>query len=57
MEKYEIYTKEERLMIDIAKALAAKQDTADAIKLDHLLLEMESKMGLMDGMEVESNGI
>lgn len=51
--KKEIYTKEEQLLIDAAKALSAKKDTASALALDLQLLEMEEKQGLMDGMPVE----
>lgn len=50
--KKENYTAEQ-ILIDAAKALSAKKDTAAALSLDQLLLEMEEKQGLMDGMPVE----
>jgi len=46
-----IYTQMEQLMIAGAKLLSAKEDTAAALALDLWLLEMESEMGLIDGMK------
>lgn len=54
--KKEIYTKGEKLLVDIAKAIAAKENTEAALKLDLLLLDMESEMGLIDGVEVDQYG-
>ena len=55
MEK--IYTQMEQVLIAGAQLLAAKEKTTDALELDLQLLEMESELGLIDGMEVESYGI
>lgn len=57
MEKKNFYTQGEQLLVDIAKALEAKQNTAAALALDSQLLELEAVVGLIDGMEVENYGI
>lgn len=57
MEKKNFYTQGEQLLVDIAKALEAKKNTAAALALDSQLLELEAAVGLIDGMEVENYGI
>lgn len=52
-----IYTEMEQILIEGAKLLSAKENTAAALALDLQLLEMESEMGLIDGMEVDQYGI
>ena len=59
MEK-EIYTPMERVLIEgaikaeeIQKAYEIKEKERQALELDLLLLELESKIGLMDGIELE----
>ena len=59
MEK-EIYTPMERILIEgalkaeeIQKAYEIKDKERQALELDLLLLEMEEKIGLMDGVELQ----
>jgi hypothetical protein len=40
-------------MIEGAKLLQAKENTAAALKLDLMLLEMESEFNMMDGVKYE----
>lgn len=49
----EIYTRSEQIMIEGAKLIQAKQDTAAALRLDLMLLEMESEFNMMDGVRYE----
>lgn len=49
----EIYTREEELMVNIAKALTAKENTTKALELDLMLLEMESELNIVDGVRYE----
>lgn len=49
MEK-EIYTPMEKLLIE---AMKTKEQERQALELDLMLLEMEQKAGLMDGVELE----
>lgn len=49
----EIYTREEELLVDIAKALTAKENTTKALELDLMLLEMESELNMVDGVRYE----
>lgn len=48
----EIYTAEERALIDGVKALTETDFYTKALALDLLLLEMEEKQGLIDGVPV-----
>ena len=56
MEK-EIYSPMEKILIAGAQlyeeAAATKAKEAEALKLDLMLLEMEEKMGLMDGIALQ----
>lgn len=49
----EFYTKQEQILIDAVKLLDAKKVAAAALALDALLLDMEEKLGLMDGLKME----
>ena len=49
MEKKEIYTPEEKLLVSIGKL-------AQALALDLKLLELEASVGLMDGLPLETGG-
>lgn len=52
----EIYTPMEEVLIksaELAQALETKKQCLQAIALDGLLLEMEEKLGLMDGITME----
>lgn len=51
MEKKEIYTKEERIMLD---GISALEKLNKALQLDLLLLELEKSVGLMDGLPLET---
>ncbi len=48
--KKEIYTPMERILIEGVKI---HEDFIKALELDAMLLEMEEKMGLMDGFPLE----
>lgn len=48
--KKEVYTPMERILIEGAKI---HEDFIKALELDAMLLEMEEKMGLMDGFPLE----
>lgn len=50
----EFYTKEERNLVEGAKVL---EQLNKALRLDLLLLELESSLGLMDGMPLSIDGI
>lgn len=53
----EIYTPMEDVLIKsalLAQALETKKKEEAALKLDLLLLEMEEKQGLMDGLPLEA---
>ena len=52
MEK-EIYTPMEKLLID---ALIRREQVIEAMALDARLLELESEVGLMDGLPLEVEG-
>lgn len=52
----EIYTKEERTLIDGAKWAEKLQELNEALKLDLMLLELEASVGLMDGMPIVKEG-
>jgi hypothetical protein len=49
--KNEIYTPMERLLIE---ALITKEQERKALELDLLLLEMEAKADMMDGVPMEA---
>lgn len=59
----EIYTPMEKILIEGAKRLStkeivdaaveAKQKTNEALALDQLLLELEAKADMMDGLKME----
>ena len=49
MEK-EIYTKEERILLD---GISALERLNKALQLDLVLLELEKSVGLMDGLPLE----
>lgn len=53
----EIYTPMEEVLIKsalLAEAMETKRKTAEALKLDMMLLEMEEKQGLIDGLPLEA---
>lgn len=52
----EIYTKEERILIEGAKWAENLQELNKALELDLLLLKLESSVGLMDGMPIVMEG-
>ena len=52
----EIYTKEERNLLNAAKWAAKLQELNKALELDLLLLKLESEVGLMDGMPIVKEG-
>ena len=55
MEK-EIYTPMEKVLVQgalLAQALETKKKALEALQLDALLLEMEEKQGLMDGIALQ----
>lgn len=53
MENKEIYNPMEQILIDAAKWVQTKENMNKALELDLMLLELEAKADMMDGIELQ----